>query len=84
VLGDPAIQAAFKEKYMGYDLPVPPTNWDEYLDVACFITELNGGAPMAPARSAIRLHPVPLPGALPHEGGKFFDPDTMKRHHQHG
>jgi multiple sugar transport system substrate-binding protein len=77
VLGDPAIQAAF-EAAKGYDLPVPPTTWDEYLDVACFITE----PPAAPLRRRLvpraRLHPVPLPGALPHQWRPFFDPETMR------
>ena len=29
VLGDPAIQAAYKAKY-GADLPVPPKTWKEF------------------------------------------------------
>ncbi len=78
VLGDPEIQAAFKEK-LGYDLPVPPTTWKEFDEVGKFITEHTGGAPYGSA-----FMREPTYGSLffqerfRNEGGKFFDPETMK------
>ena len=78
VLGDPEIQAAFAEAH-GYDLPMPPTNWDEYLDVTCFITEHTGGAPYG----AGSFRDPTYTQFLFQEryrtlGGRFFDPDTME------
>lgn len=35
ILGNPAYQQEFKKKY-GYNLPVPPKTWDQYIDVAEF------------------------------------------------
>jgi len=78
VLGDPAIQVAYKEKF-GSDLPVPPTTWAEFDQVGQFITEHTGGKPYGAAffrepgygnfmfQERFRI-----------EGGKFFDPETMK------
>lgn len=78
VLGDPEIQAAFKEKH-GYDLPVPPTTWKEFDEVGAFITEHTGGEPYGAA-----FFREPSYGNFMFqerfrvEGGKFFDPETMK------
>ncbi|MCA3574094.1 MAG: extracellular solute-binding protein, partial [Aestuariivirga sp.] len=38
VLNDPAIQKAYKDKH-GADMPVPPTNWKDFDQVAAVITE---------------------------------------------
>ena len=38
ILGDPAIQAAYKAKF-GRDLPVPPTTWKEFDEVGQFLTD---------------------------------------------
>ncbi|MEW5815979.1 MAG: extracellular solute-binding protein, partial [Spirochaetota bacterium] len=38
---NPEEQKAFKAKY-GYDLPAPPVNWKEYMDVAQFFTRKKG------------------------------------------
>lgn len=40
ILGDPAWQKAFKEA-VGYDLPVPPTTWQQVLDIARFFDGKN-------------------------------------------
>jgi multiple sugar transport system substrate-binding protein len=77
VLGDPEIQAAFAEA-KGYDLPVPPTTWEEYRDVACFITEHTGGAPYGAGSFREPGYTQFLfQERFRVEGGKFFDPDTM-------
>jgi multiple sugar transport system substrate-binding protein len=43
VLSDPKWQAEFKQE-LGYDLPVPPTTWDQFRDVAKFFNgkDFNG------------------------------------------
>jgi multiple sugar transport system substrate-binding protein len=43
VLSDPKWQADFKQE-LGYDLPVPPTTWDQFRDVAKFFNgkDFNG------------------------------------------
>ncbi len=78
VLGDPAIRAAFREK-LGYDLPVPPTDWKQFRDVACFVTEFTGGEPYGAAffRDAPYAQFM-FQERFRVEGGRFFDPDTMK------
>ncbi len=78
VLGDPDIQAAFKEA-KGYDLPVPPTDWQQFYDVTCFITEHTGGAPYG--AGLFRDPPYAqqmFQERFRIEGGKFFDPETMQ------
>lgn len=78
VLGDPAIQAAFKEKH-GYDLPVPPTTWKAFDEVGAFISEFTGNKPYGAA-----FHREPAYGNFLFQerfrngGGRFFDPDTMR------
>ncbi len=78
VLGDPAIQQAF-EAAKGYALPMPPEDWDQFLDVACFITEHTGGAPYG----AGLFRDAPYTQFMFQErfrvnGGRFFDADTMR------
>lgn len=78
VLGDPAIQAAFKEKH-GYDLPVPPTTWKEFDDVGSFISAYTGNKPYGAA--SFRDPPyaqMMFQERFRVEGGKFFDAETMK------
>ncbi|UOM34373.1 extracellular solute-binding protein [Acuticoccus sp. I52.16.1] len=78
ILGDPELQAAFKEKF-GKDMPVPPTTWAEFDEVGQFITEHSGGEVYGSA-----FMREPTYGSLffqerfRNEGGKFFDPETMK------
>ncbi|GBD44182.1 putative ABC transporter-binding protein [bacterium HR40] len=78
VLGDPDIQRAFKAK-LGYDLPVPPKTWKEFRDVACFVTQHTGGKPYGAAffREAV-YGQFMFQERFRVEGGRFFDPDTMK------
>ena len=78
VLGDPDVQAAFAEA-KGYDLPMPPTDWQQFLDVACFITEHTGGEPYG----AGFFRDPPYAQFMFQErfrvnGGRFFDADTMR------
>ncbi|MEO1092710.1 MAG: extracellular solute-binding protein [Pseudomonadota bacterium] len=77
VLGDPELQAGFKEQH-GYDLPVPPTTWAEFEDVACYITETTGGEPYGAAffRDAPYAQFM-FQERFRTEGGRFFDPETM-------
>ncbi|ORE95497.1 ABC transporter substrate-binding protein [Acuticoccus yangtzensis] len=78
VLNDPALQSEFKAE-MGYDLPVPPTTWKEFDDVGAFITEWSDGKIYGAGFMRESTY-----GALMfqerfrNEGGRFFDPDTMK------
>lgn len=78
ILGDPAIQSAFKAKH-GYDLPMPPKTWKEFDDVGSFITEHTGGKPYGAAffRDAPYAQFM-FQERFRVEGGKFFDADTMK------
>lgn len=78
ILGDPAIQAAFKEKH-GYDLPVPPTTWKEFDEVGAFISEHTSNKPYGAAffRDAPYAQFM-FQERFRVEGGKFFDADTMK------
>ena len=73
---DPENQAAFKAKY-GYDL-APPADYDQFGDIACFFTEkyqpdlygagvINTGYMFFFFSERFR-----------NNGGRFFDPETMK------
>ena len=73
---DPENQAAFKAKY-GYDL-APPADYDKFGDIACFFTEkyqpdlygagvINTGYMFFFFSERFR-----------NNGGRFFDPETMK------
>ena len=78
ILGDPALQAAFKEKY-GYDLPVPPTTWKEFDEVGSFITEFKGGKPYGAGFFREQSYGnFMFQDRFRNEGGKFFDAETMK------
>ena len=78
ILGDPDLQAAFKEK-LGYDLPVPPTTWKEFDEVGAFITEYTGGKPYGAAFFRESSYGnFMFQERFRTEGGKFFDADTMK------
>ncbi|WP_027135797.1 ABC transporter substrate-binding protein [Geminicoccus roseus] len=78
ILGDPEIQAAYKDKY-GSDLPVPPKTWEEFDQVGALITEVTGGKPYGaafirdPAQGQFMFQE-----RFRNEGGVFFDADTMK------
>ena len=78
ILGDPALQAAFKAQH-GYDLPVPPRTWKEFDDVGSFISAYSGNAPYGAAffRDAPYAQFM-FQERFRVEGGKFFDADTMK------
>ena len=78
VLGDPAIQTAYKEKF-GTDLPVPPTTWKDFDQVGAFITEFTSGKPYGAAffREA-GYGNFMFQERFRNEGGKFFDAETMK------
>jgi multiple sugar transport system substrate-binding protein len=78
VLGDPALQAAYKAKF-GTDLPVPPTNWKDFDQVGQFITEFTNGKTFGAAffREA-GYGNFMFQERFRNEGGKFFDGDTMK------
>ncbi|MGF1626454.1 MAG: ABC transporter substrate-binding protein [Alphaproteobacteria bacterium] len=78
VLGDPEIQAAFKERH-GYDLPVPPTTWKEFGEVGAFISEHAGNKPYGAAffRDAPYAQFM-FQERFRNEGGRFFDADTMQ------
>lgn len=77
VLGDPKIQAAYREKY-GQDVPVPPKNWQEFDQLGALITEVTGGKPYG----AAFFRDPPYAQQMFQErfrvyGGKFFDAETM-------
>lgn len=77
VLGDPKIQAAYKEKY-GADVPVPPKDWQEFDQLGALITEVTGGKPYG----AAFFRDPPYAQQMFQErfrvyGGKFFDAETM-------
>jgi multiple sugar transport system substrate-binding protein len=78
VLGDPKLQAAYKEKF-GQDLPVPPTTWKDFDQVGAFITEFTGGKPYGAAffREA-GYGNFMFQERFRNEGGKFFDAESMK------
>ncbi|MHA1189931.1 MAG: extracellular solute-binding protein, partial [Alphaproteobacteria bacterium] len=78
VLGDPAIQASFKDK-LGYDLPVPPTTWKEFDEVAAHISEATGNKPYGAGYFREQAYGnFMFQERFRAEGGKFFDADTMK------
>ncbi len=78
ILGDPKIQAAYKEKY-GTDLPVPPKTWLEFDQVGSLITEVTGGKPYGAAFFREQAYGnFMFQERFRAEGGKFFDADTMK------
>jgi len=78
ILNDPAMQEGFKAA-LGYDLPVPPTDWKQFRDVACFITEKTGGKPYGAGMFRDSSYgQFVFQERFRANGGKFFDPETMK------
>jgi multiple sugar transport system substrate-binding protein len=78
VLGDPGIQAAFKTSH-GYDMPVPPRTWKEFNDVGAFISGHTGNKPYGAASFREPVYSQLLfQERFRVEGGRFFDPGTMK------
>jgi len=87
LLNDPQHQAAFKEQFK-YDMPVPPTTWQQYLDIATYFqgktvdgqTIYGAGTAFKPkAQSYWTYLGVAAPYAKsPDDPGYFFDPDTME------
>lgn len=55
VLTDPKWQAEFK-KELGYDMPVPPTTWQQVLDISKFFNGKNWDAGDAEPDSGMVLH----------------------------
>lgn len=78
ILGNPDIRAGFKKKY-GYDLPVPPKTWKEFDEVGAYITEATGGKTYGAAFFREQAYGQFLfQERFRNEGGKFFDPATMR------
>ena len=74
---DPENMAEFKAKH-GYDL-APPTTWQEFAEIGQFITDryapdIYGAGMLRQPGNAQYL----LQERFRVEGGRFFDPDTMK------
>jgi multiple sugar transport system substrate-binding protein len=78
VLGDPKIRDGFKAKH-GYDLPMPPKTWNEFDEVSAHITEATGGKPYgAGSFREMAYGQFLFQERFRNEGGRFFDPETMK------
>ncbi len=77
LFGDPANRSAFKAKY-GYEL-APPTTWQQFSEIGNFFTDKYApklyGAGMI--RRASLLHYF-FQERFRNEGGRFFDPVSMK------
>ena len=77
IFEDPETQAEFREKH-GYEL-APPKTWKEYREIGEFITEKYG-----PEVYGAAGHFAPgnfqylLQQRFRDEGGRFFDPETMR------
>jgi multiple sugar transport system substrate-binding protein len=77
IFGDPKLQAEFKEK-AGRDLTVPKT-WAEFDEIGQFLTDKL--APQTYGAAFFRQPPYGMfmfQERFRNEGGKFFDPETMK------
>ncbi len=78
VLGDPKVQAAYREKH-GTDLPIPPRTWKDFDQVAATITEVTGSKPYGAGFFREQAYGQFLfQERFRNEGGRFFDPETMK------
>jgi len=88
--GHPEAASKFKSKY-GYDLPVPPKTWKQYIDCAEFFTGWdwagNGGhtygvleamGPKDVGSYILTAHAAPYAANPKYPGTLFFDPDTME------
>lgn len=77
IFEDPDNKAAFKAKH-GYDLAAPKT-WEQFADIGQFITDkyapeiYGAGVINQPGNAQFQFQE-----RFRVEGGKFFDPDTMK------
>ena len=77
IFGDQANQEEFKAKF-GYDL-APPTTWQQFDEIAQFLTDKY--QPEMYGASFFRnpdYTQFMFQERFRNEGGKFFDPDTMK------
>jgi multiple sugar transport system substrate-binding protein len=77
IFEDPKMQEEFKAKY-GYDL-APPKDWKQFDEIGQFITDKM--APEVYGAGFFETPPYPhymFQERFRMEGGKFFDPDTMK------
>ena len=77
IFEDPGMMAEFKEKH-GYDL-APPKDWQQFRDIGQFITDKM--APETYGAGMFRSAPYPqymFQERFRMEGGRFFDPETMK------
>lgn len=77
IFGDAALGQEFKAKF-GYDL-APPKDWTQFQQICGFITEKM--APNTYGAGFFRTPPYPhymFQERFRMEGGKFFDPQTMK------
>ncbi len=77
IFEDPANMAAFKEKH-GYDLAAPQT-WEQYAQIGQFLTDkygpdMYGAGQFRQAAYGIWL----FEERFRNEGGRFFDPETMR------
>jgi multiple sugar transport system substrate-binding protein len=77
IFEDPKMMEEFKAK-LGYDL-APPKDWKQFSEIGQFITDKM--APKTYGAGFFRSAPYPqymYQERFRMEGGKFFDPDTMK------
>jgi len=77
IFGDPALQEAFKAAH-GYDL-APPKTWQEFAEIGQFLTDKL--APQTYGAGFFRDPPYTMfmyQERFRNEGGRFFDPETMK------
>lgn len=77
VFEDPANRDGFKAKY-GYDL-APPTTWKQFAEIGQYLTDAH--APEMYGAGFFRQPPYTqfmFQERFRNEGGKFFDPETMK------
>jgi multiple sugar transport system substrate-binding protein len=77
IFGDPANQAEFKAKH-GYDL-APPKTWKQFAEIGQFLTDKY--APKMYGAAFFRQAPYAMfmfQERFRNEGGRFFDPNTMR------
>ena len=77
IFEDPKMMEEFKAKH-GYDL-APPKDWKQFAEIGQFITDKM--APKTYGAGFFRTAPYPqymYQERFRMEGGKFFDPETMK------
>jgi multiple sugar transport system substrate-binding protein len=77
IFEDPSMKEGFKAKH-GYDL-APPKDWKQFAEIGQFITDKL--APKTYGAGFFRSPPYPhymFQERFRMEGGRFFDPETMK------